>query len=214
MSTTSGGLNIVTNGLVLYLDAANSNSYVSGSIRWNDISKTQTSGSLINGPTFNPANGGGITFDGVDDDCNINYSTNSVDMTIETTLKVISLPSTKVFVGKYAGANWWFGASSGNFNFSIDGSQISGGAITLNRTYTVHCVNGSINKSIYVDGNLINSSAKTTNAATGNIHIGQFGDFGGFNSNIIVYNFKLYNRELSAAEIKQNYNTTKTRFGL
>jgi hypothetical protein len=64
---TIGGSNIITNGLVLALDAANRRSYVPGSTTWNDISGNRNSGSLVNGPTFNSANGGSIVFDGVDD---------------------------------------------------------------------------------------------------------------------------------------------------
>jgi hypothetical protein len=49
MSTLSGGPGpIVTNGLVLYFDAANPRSYVSGSTTWNDLSNNNTSGSLTN----------------------------------------------------------------------------------------------------------------------------------------------------------------------
>ena len=54
---------IVTDGLVLCLDAANTKSYVSGSTTWNDISRSGFSGTLINGPTFNGNNGGSIVFD-------------------------------------------------------------------------------------------------------------------------------------------------------
>jgi hypothetical protein len=39
MSTLSGGPNVVMDGLVLWLDAANTKSYVSGSTTWNDISR-------------------------------------------------------------------------------------------------------------------------------------------------------------------------------
>ena len=66
---------IVTDGLVLYLDAANPNSYVSGSTSWRDISRGGNNGTLVNGPTFNSANGGSIVFDGVDD--NISFSGNT-----------------------------------------------------------------------------------------------------------------------------------------
>ena len=68
MSTLNGGPgNIVTNGLVLYLDAANYLSYTSGSTTWRDLSSSNNSGTLTNGPTFSSANGGSIVFDGVDD---------------------------------------------------------------------------------------------------------------------------------------------------
>jgi hypothetical protein len=58
---------IVTNGLVLYLDAANRISYVSGSTAWNDMSGFSNNGTLVNGPTFNTGDGGSIVFDGVND---------------------------------------------------------------------------------------------------------------------------------------------------
>lgn len=58
---------IVTNGLVLNLDAANMKSYPKSGTTWNDLSGFNNSGSLTNGPTFNSTNGGSIVFDGVDD---------------------------------------------------------------------------------------------------------------------------------------------------
>ena len=58
---------IITDGLVLYLDAANPYSYVSGSTVWNDISRGGNNGTLINGPTFSSANNGSIVFDGTND---------------------------------------------------------------------------------------------------------------------------------------------------
>jgi hypothetical protein len=64
----SGGPYIVRDSsLVLELDAADRNSYVSGSTIWNDISLNNNVGSLINGPTFSSASLGGIVFDGIDD---------------------------------------------------------------------------------------------------------------------------------------------------
>ena len=57
----------VIDGLVLYMDAANSKSYVSGSTTWNDISRGGNIGTLLNGPTFNSSNSGNIVFDGTDD---------------------------------------------------------------------------------------------------------------------------------------------------
>jgi hypothetical protein len=62
---------IVTDGLVLYLDAANTRSYPGTGTTWSDLSRGGNNGSLINGPTFNSANGGSIVFDGSNDyvDC-------------------------------------------------------------------------------------------------------------------------------------------------
>ena len=58
---------VVTEGLVLYLDAANTKSYVSGSTTWSDLSRSRNNGTLVNGPTFNSSNGGFIRCDGTND---------------------------------------------------------------------------------------------------------------------------------------------------
>ena len=64
---------IVTDGLVLYLDAANTRSYVSGSTVWTDLSRVGNNGLLINGPTFNSLNNGSIVFNGTNQyvDCGV-----------------------------------------------------------------------------------------------------------------------------------------------
>ena len=69
------GPNIITDGLVLALDAANSRSYPGTGTTWSDLSGNGNSGTLTNGPTFNSGNGGSIVFDGVDD--NISFSGNT-----------------------------------------------------------------------------------------------------------------------------------------
>ena len=79
MSTASGGPNIVTNGLVLSLDAANTKSYISGSTVWKDLSRGGNDGTLVNSPTFNTGSGGSIVFDGVNDYA-VYPSNNSIDV--------------------------------------------------------------------------------------------------------------------------------------
>ena len=63
MAFANGG-RIVTDGLVLSLDAADQNSYPGSDTTWNDLSGNGNNGTLVNGPTFNSANGGSIVFDG------------------------------------------------------------------------------------------------------------------------------------------------------
>jgi len=60
---------IVTDGLILYLDAANTKSYVSGSTIWNDLSTNMYTSTLTNmsGSFFNQNNLGGLVFDGTND---------------------------------------------------------------------------------------------------------------------------------------------------
>jgi hypothetical protein len=62
---------IVTDGLVLCLDAANKRSYPGAGTTWIDLTANKNNGTLVNGPTFDSANGGSIVFDGTNDrvDC-------------------------------------------------------------------------------------------------------------------------------------------------
>ena len=92
MSTQNGGPNIITDGLVLYLDAGNTYSYTSGSTVWNDLSRSMLSGSLVNGPTFNTGSGGSIVFDGTNDYVLVNNLsiTGNQSITVSAWINVIS----------------------------------------------------------------------------------------------------------------------------
>lgn len=69
------GPNIVTDGLVLYLDAANTKSYPGSGTTWNDLSGNGNNGTLINGYIFNSIGNGNLVFDGSNDYVNINAQT-------------------------------------------------------------------------------------------------------------------------------------------
>jgi hypothetical protein len=60
-------MNIVGNGIVLNLDAGNTQSFNNSGNTWYDLSGNGNNGTITNGPIFNPGNGGSIVFDGVDD---------------------------------------------------------------------------------------------------------------------------------------------------
>ena len=70
---------IVTNGLVLDLDAAKRDSYPGSGTTWNDISGNVNKGTLTNGPTFDTGSGGSLVFDGVDDYVEINLDVTSIN---------------------------------------------------------------------------------------------------------------------------------------
>jgi hypothetical protein len=78
--------NTVKNGLVLYLDAANTKSYISGSTAWNDVSRTGLNGTLTNGPIFNTGSGGNIVFDGTNDF--VNLSSTAYNLGVNFTLQL------------------------------------------------------------------------------------------------------------------------------
>lgn len=238
MSTT-GGPDIITDGLVLSLDAANKKSYAGSGTTWTDLSGNGNTGTHTNGPTFDSGNGGSITFDGQND-----YTI------IETTPD--SLQGNPVFTvegwfkrsGEWSGGATWGiggdvtrqGINSWNSNrtneISIDlwGTSTYSSGQTYSTTEWKHCVwtyNGGgfttsniviyVNTTPYTAANLI-----TIRGGSGTPVINSSGIVlsraGVSNNNYygkpIISNFKIYNRVLTSDEILQNYNATKSRFGL
>jgi hypothetical protein len=124
-----GGPHIVTDGLVLSLDAANTKSYQSGSTTWFDRSGRGNNGTLVNGPTFDSANGGYIRCDGTNDF--IEVSDNSLldfgsgNFTVEYWFRKLT---TTVAYGNIWGPNKWnTGALRGTNEWSLDiGNGTSG----------------------------------------------------------------------------------------
>ena len=213
---------IVTNGLVLCLDAANTKSYVSGSTIWTDLSRSGINGTLTNGPTFSSANGGSIVFDGVDDYVSFSTITNNT-YTIDFWYKM----------GGNDGSYGYF-ASSGDNGLAIsEGGTLNGliygqfyywngvglnnlGIIpsTTNWNHICALINTSINNiQIYGNGNQ-SSTTTVTSMSTSITNIGRYitSNLNFLKGNLASY--KVYNRALTASEILQNYNATKTRYGL
>jgi hypothetical protein len=228
MSTVGGSWSspkIVRDGLVLYLDANAPNSYSPyfAPTTWKDLSNNSNNGTLTNGPTYNSANGGSIVFDGVDDyvDIGIKSTLQPQSITLSVWFKIANnVPVGTLLRNRTYG--WALTVSgstaSSNIYTSVSNqilatpSNISTGSynnITLtysNSTYyqylngTQTYTTSSATNSIYYVSNYV-GIGRDANAAssffTGNI--GQV---------------LIYNRALSATEILQNYNATKTRFGL
>jgi len=226
---------IVTNGLVLYLDAANPQSYMSGSTLWRDISGNNNSGSLINGPTFNSDGGGSILFDGVNDYVE-STPIQPTFFTLSCWFRATGVPSTNdTSGGVLIASNPQLISSAVQYflSYSWLNQRIVGlvqsGASTIvtpnnsvlrNQIYNIVLTYNGSNISIYINGTLSVLNAYSTTPiypTTGNINtqIGRWGYPGftrHFNGNI--YNTSIYNRALSQSEITQNYNATKARFGL
>jgi hypothetical protein len=219
---------IVTNGLVLYLDAANRYSYPGSGTTWSDISRGGNNGTLVNGPTYNSANGGSIVFDGVDDYQTGNISNLGLNangtFTVECTLKYNTNAGTQNPI-----------TLTGISNNSIQIGLISGSPIiwkyggttvltyTLPAAGTTYRISVSVTPTtvaVYINGilnNTNNSPVLQTGAITYLYNsaystLGTLTPSSYFNGNI--YQTSIYNRALSATEVLQNYNATKTRFGL
>jgi hypothetical protein len=233
MSSESGP-NLITNGLVLCLDAANPLSYKSGATVWNDLTYNISGGTLTNGPTFSSTNGGSIVFDGTDDFVNIgnigDYST--ISYTLESFIypEFDSSANGRPFFTKGLNCSQGefqveYGRTSNKFSFLSSFSRI---ALTSNLTYPknnwYHVVitrtnngNSTYTNRLYVNGILDNTTTVSypTETTNGDLSIGGnniCSNVSDFLGKITIS--RIYNRVLSAQEVLQNYNATKSRFGL
>jgi hypothetical protein len=221
---------VVTDGLVLYLDAANPNSYVSGSTTWRDISRNGINGTLVNGPTFNTGSGGNIVFDGVNDSCTIPNQTFNLTTDSSFTIEVVfkrnsSTPGTAKAL--YSIGN---GTSSTNARIIFFFDDNSNGSMSTN-----YYVSGGLDRYVLLDSQLLNTNFHHSVQVVNKSTLQMAGYFDGINkgsgtitssstsattltvgslTNASVAFFRVYNRALTAQEVRQNYNATKTRFGL
>jgi len=222
---------IVTNGLVLNLDAGFTPSYPRSGTTWTDLSLSGNNGTLINGPTFNSDNGGSIVFDGVDDWVTMNAGNNFAygtgDFTIEcwfNDTSLISVPFSVLYSQTVSGANYFLlGVGNGGVNWtgtlSGGGSAIFASGSYLRNTWNYVAasrINGVV--TVYLNANGGTPTSNTVNF-TNTTYVPTIGDeshHGTNNSwkgNISI--LRIYKGNgLSATEVLQNYNAQKGRFGL
>ena len=129
--------NIVTDGLVLNLDASMLASYPKTGTTWNDISGNEKNGTLTNDPTFNSENGGSIAFDGSNDYIEIspNGTTSGFNVqsfTIDMWVKVMNVGAYNVlwsydftshtppYYSQHIRTNNTIGQSTTNLTFTIN----------------------------------------------------------------------------------------------
>jgi hypothetical protein len=217
--------NIVTNGLILNLDSGKSNSYSGVGNTIYDLSGFGNTGTLTNGPTFSGLNGGSIVFDGIEEYIDVSsISSISGDFTVGIwfyTTATSDIYYRRIVDFDYV-TGFWLGRN-GNTN-SWGGGILEGNApygIYLPFTngqwhYLVSIRNGSTH-TLYGDG--ITSTTSNT-VSTGNLSsttkllIAR--EPGGANQffNGRIAQVQIYNRALTQQEVLQNYNATKSRFGL
>ena len=219
---------IVTDGLVLYLDAANTKSFTIGSTLWNDLTRNKYSGTLLSGATFSSLNGGGVVFDGIDDSVSISNVESVLSATgsgtIDFVYKLNSVPAAPDFrnVWAFAGLLFQYENNAGfmRFVWRYTDSTYNGCTTRISetdlKTYHITCAYttsvGSSTFKVYKNG-LLEDTQTYTKALTTTVKSPI--SFGGVGStNCTIFSFKVYNRELSSTEVFQNFKATKTRFGI
>ena len=210
---------IITNGLVLLLDAGFTPSYPTSGTTWYDMGYSGFNGTLTNGPTYSSLDGGYVSFDGVDDYVLTSYSDNPTYFTIEVTArpKNVSTGTSKVFLGKYNGSgnDYWIGlhGTDSTILWSANGGSVDSDIVANSSTfYNISACVGPSSQKIYVDGLFKKSASTVTTSPGGRLALGVFGENFGFDTNVDISTVRVYNRELNPSEVLQNYNTTISRF--
>ena len=226
------GPKIITDGLVLCLDAAIGKSYPGSGNTWYDVSGNGYNGTLENGPTFDSNNAGGIDFDSTDDYVQLSevsgFQTNK--FTIEMFLKTEQALDSSQFFAFFSTITslnagfqlFWRGSSYQYFYLFVgdivvtsdSGSIPTGTFLHLAATYDAGNVN---NVALYVNKTRYGGTGLGT-YATSNLPpriLGRRADSNSdYHLDCKLYTTRFYNRVLSANEVQQNYKATKGRFGL
>ena len=216
---------VVTDGLVMYLDAANSRSYSGSGTSWYEISGSGSTATLSNSPTFSSINNGGFIFNGSNQYATVptasrfDFSTGST--TVTAWFKLTS-SGYNCIVSKRNGTGFQLYSLSGKLyadgagtagkssSQSVNTGNIFYGAVAYDRASSLMrlYING------VEDGNVALASTTLTDVAGVNIGRATLGGGSSDYFNGTIYQVQIYNRALSATEIKQNYNATKGRYGL
>ena len=216
---------VITDGLVLYLDAANSRSYPGTGTAWNDLSRGGNNGTLVNGPTFNSGNGGSIVLDGTDDfvNCGNNSNLQIIQGTISSWVRTTTPGASfrgiivkRLNVGLFTNDGVLVTYDWGNGQSRSTGINIADGKWkNVAMSFTDNTGSPSNNAIIYLNGSAVLTTTVKYNSNNEEVLLGSGASFIStqcLNGNISTG--LVYNRALSSTEILQNYNATKTRFGL
>lgn len=183
-----------------------------------------THGELLNGPTFNSDNGGSIVFDGANDFVELNTNniiTGTNPFSFECWYTITAVNGGGQVFGNYGSgytSNYlWISGEYGiyiNSDVYFPGYPLTSGTIHMVAT---RASNGAT--VLYRDGVQVNSGTLNGSIpAVPNFRIGadttSAGGVGGERLNGKIYIQRVYNRVLSAAEVQQNYNATRARFGV
>lgn len=222
---------IVTDGLVLHLDAGNYESYPIAGTTWYDLSGRGNNGTLTNGPTYDRDGGGTINLDGTNDYVNFGQVLPiNGPWALTAWCKFSKLNAIQVILSRSAGSpnyeqnyiiylrsNNKFGATtSANSYRYVEGTTIANLGVWY---FVVGVYDAAKVLSIYVNGVFEGSATALTEdpPTTG----GQYVLLSAANGAEPTYFIgakvplaSIYNRALTPSEVSQNFNALRSRFNI
>jgi len=203
----------VTNGLLLYWDAGNLDSYPGTGTTIYDLSGNGNNGTLNNGVGYNQTNGGVLVFDGVD------------DYAVSNNPNLSATNNTVMGAARYSGGvrgrminatanNWLMGHwSNSTENYYAEGWVSTPGSGPSDTNWRIYSALGDVSGdsySLYVNNSLSVGPNNGGSQGPNGIFINNGGEPSTGQFSFVL----MYNRILTAAEMTQNYNYFKGRFGL
>ena len=223
-ATNSGGL--VTSGLVAHFDAGNPASYPGSGATYFNLVSGATNGTWNIVPTFDPTFGGHFVNNGTQfcsTSWHASYPSGSQARTICMMHQVSSGGGNMSYIGSPGGATRWQLWMSGRYQCDSGGGTFQSSVTVPLNTWFYYCVTypaGGLNTAIRMWQNGVDVSG-TRGGSVFVMNTTQFlspvGDSfsGATNQTPGRYAlYHLYNRELTQAEILQNFNALRGRFGI
>jgi len=224
---------IVTDGLIYYVDAGNTSSYAGSGSTVYDLSGQGRTSTLYNGVTFDSGSSGSFNFDGTNDYLNTNSGFNP-NITTKTLISWCRLKNVSQ-IGGLMGAGFPLSGETTDFD-AIDYNETDDGwgfgSDNFNRTFwtdvketstndwvmiTAVYATGSNAYKMYRQDTLIGQGTKNVlalNNANTFYWLGSISGKTGGPLNAYISVGMIYNKALSEAEITQNYDFFKGRYGL
>lgn len=220
----SYGKSIVTEGLVLHVDAANAKSYPGSGTTWSDLTGVHQ-GSINNGATYSSDNGGAIVFDGTDDEVDFgnNIPATNFEYTDDFSLEswFVTNDTSNTFqqvIGK-SYIDYRILLYGGKISFRLDANELTtlSGSLTAGEwTHMVATWEASTSTArVYQDGVLqtttIDTAVNWTTYPYTNFKMGESGGES-YNLDGKIAIGRAYSIKLSDEQVLQNYNAQKNRF--
>ena len=237
----TGSIQVITDGLLIYVDAGNNSSYPGSGTTWTDL-QGNYDGTLTNGPTYSSDDGGQIVFDGTDDWVtfgNVTEQAEASAFTMQMWVRIEDVSTNNRLWGRRRNSDskiisgWVHGNGTVYFyNANDTADQLaykSGNSLTDDEWYNIAWVfdgSGSANADrakIYLDGSELTSLTFGSNGVpTTTFDFPSYEQFviGADRTNFSnqrleggIGEFMQYTSALSSSDVLYNFNVTKTRYG-
>lgn len=211
----------VTNNLVFCLDAANAKSYGGTGTTWNDLSGKNNNGTLVNTVTYSTANSGRMVLNGgyitVANTGAVSNLSNVLSASVWVNPLIIDNNYRRFIAGDgFPNQKWYMEFNGVNIGKVLVGPGGYNSTITLttNTWYNLTTVWNGTQSLLYINGVLDQTVSVAGPAFTAN-GIGIGADFNGSSPfNGYIAESRVYNKALTASEVRQNFNALRGRFGI